>query len=192
MRRVAVSLALLSLLATGCEQNAVLEITLDLPPRPTGEFPTEEEVYAFVQIRDDQLPFGDGWAREPRDYAGTRLTDERQEVRYSAVSSRDDIGLHMKVRFCSGTGPQAPFCGSEDESSCTMSRAVWLELERPFYLGKRTAWRDGEAIPEVPAAECPDDRPVQVVGKCEIEGCIEAIPGSGTFCRRSDGTHFCE
>lgn len=192
MRIARAAFVLMTLLASGCEQNAVLEITLDLPARPEGELPAEDDVYAFVQIRDDQLPFTDGWAREPRDYAGTVLTDERQQVHYSAVSSRDDIGLNMKVRFCSGTDPKAQFCGDEDERSCTMSRAVWLSFERPFYLGKRTAWRDTDAIPEVPEPECPDSRPIQMVGKCEIEGCIEAIPGSGTFCRRSDGTHFCE
>lgn len=184
-------LALGALLLAGCQQNAVFELTLELPPRDGDAFETDVEQNAFVQIRSDDYAFDTGWGRESdRDYHGTRLEDDHQEVHFSVVTTDDERGLRMKVRFCPGNEPEDRFCISQDEASPS-ARALWYELERPFHLGVRTFWE--ERIDAVPPPQAPADREPVFVDACAIRAprCIGGPPG-GNYCGDDGETHVCE
>lgn len=184
-RCAALVAASVAVLASCTDPNAVLEVSLDLPPRP-ADVPPGEEVYAFVQFRGAEVALDDAWPADQRDYPGRALGPARQTVSFSLISETDDLAVHTKVRFCRGLGDDAARCVADDERSSD-ARALWFAIERPFHLGERTRWT--HAIAAVPTSP-PTIDGVTAVGKCEIEGCVDAVDAS-SFCR-ADGAHFCE
>jgi len=169
MTRLLSALAL-AIVLSGCPENAILEIELDLPPANTME-----QQFALTQMRrGDMNPFNEDWAGE--DLPAIQLGAERQVDRISLVSDDDEVDVHIKVRFCS-----TDIC-SELADADAPER--WYQLEHPFYLGHRTEW--AERIEMVPAAK---DTTPTVVERCLIRGCVEGFLRS--YCR-VDGRHLCE
>jgi hypothetical protein len=143
--------------------------------------------YAFAQFRGNEVPFNDSWPGDPRDYPGTLLTDTTQDVEYSVVTEDDSLGVHLKIRFCSGLTNDAASCVEADELSAD-AKAVWYSIDQPFYIGERTELE--LVIDEVPAGR-PAESDVVMVDKCTVKGCVDSVGMSGDFCR-TDRTHFCE
>lgn len=186
-------IALGGLWLAGCEQNAVFELTLQLPPRDEAAAEPGEDLHALVLIRDETYEFTTAWdpsVGSKRDYEGRTLGDDHQEVQFSVVTGDADLGLHAKVRFCAGNDPGAPLCTSHDPGSPT-ARAIWYDFERPFHRGVRTLWED--RIDAVPEAGSREEREPIFVGKCAIRApaCIDG-PKGGNFCESDGETHFCE
>lgn len=154
---------------SGCARNAVLEVELDLPPGPTDRF-------AVVQFETAD-GFDSTWLAQ---YPGTPLGSGRQTVEYSLITESPNERLRVKVNFCT-----TPDCTGLDDTF-DRAPAVWYELERSFYIGERTRWV--VTIDTLPID--PPSAPMSV-GRCQIQGCIEATGTTTTFCRL-DGTHYCE
>jgi hypothetical protein len=169
-RRLALGLA--ALLGLGCARNAVLEVTVELPAGPADRF-------AVVQFETDATDFDTVWARTD-DYAGTALGTTPQSVDFSVVSETPETRVRMKVSFCTTAD-----CSGIDDAPDRVP-AVWYELERSLYVGRRTQWT--ATIDTLPID--PPDVPIDV-GRCEIAGCIEAPETVSHFCRL-DGRHYCE
>ncbi len=167
--------ALLALgsLGSGCTDNAVLELEVDLPANTTGT-----DLYAFIQVRTDELGFDVPWSgADPVD--GFLLSPtERSTQPISIVADAADFERDVRVRatFCS-----APRCDGFGDDRAAESR---LEIEHPFYSLSRTnvMWR----IETVPAMT--DPAPV-FVERCSVAGCRDGT--TSDHCRM-DGTHFCE
>jgi len=171
------ALALVALLASCAEDNAILELDVVLP------VPTDETTqrFAFVQVRTDELGFDIPWSGGDS-LEGFRLSNGTPEERTQQISvvaqpSHYERDIHVRVHFCR-------------ESQCTgigddVAPEARLVVEHPFYSGQRTfaEW----TIDEVPGAAGEPDR----VERCAIAapGCREGM--TTNFCRM-DGTHFCE
>ncbi len=161
--------ALAAVLA-GCNSNAVLELTIDLPP-------TSETVYAFVQVRT-MTDFSARWTgADPLDGFLLEPTPTPQPISIVGMPGDYDEDVLVRVTFCS-----SPRCDGFGDDRAPERR---LRIEHPFYELKRTRVR--WTIDDVPM-ETPADP--DVVERCEVEGCREGT--TRDFCRRSDGTHFCE
>lgn len=167
MRR-SLPLALLSLVA--CNTNAVLELTIELPP-------TTETVYAFVQFRT-MTDFSARWTgADPLDGFLLAPTPTPQPISIVALPGDFDEDVLVRVTFCS-----SPRCDGFGDDRAPERR---LRIEHPFYELKRT--RAVWTIDAVPTDTPPDP---DVIERCSVEGCREGT--TRDFCRRSDGTHFCE
>jgi hypothetical protein len=198
----------LALLATGCAQNAILELQVDLPPAP---LPSDGgSWFAQVQVRRaSDHPFDIPWmGGEDQVF---ELGDTRQWGCISVVSGSQELDLHLRVRFCRAEDCLDLLDGTPRERLYT--------LEHPLYIGRHTYYRITD-IGEVPdcatdgdcggigacisgvcgcgsAADCggggltcEGGTCLRTVGRCAIEGCIEGV--STTFCSVEDSTHFCE
>ena len=169
-----VSFALLSLVASACARNAVLEMEIGVPPQPAGPLR-----FAVVQVETDAQPFEGDWVSS-NDYAGAPLQATPQVVRYSVVSEDPDTVVQVKVSFCTTEDCSAL------EDAADRTPGLWYRLERSLYIGQRTRWSPViDAVPADPPVE-----PIEV-DKCAIEGCIRADGSETSFCRLS-GEHFCE
>lgn len=172
MLRRASALALACGLFAGCAETGVLELQIMLPPKPAGD---TERLFALVQVRrSTDHPFEVDWLGE--DGAAIEL-GEAPILHQTSVIGRDPgVDVHVKVRFC-----RAPSCDALVDASAP---ELWMALEHPFYVGRRTAW--ATCIATVPTA-----RPLQplAVDRCDIHGCT--VGSSSTYCS-SDGQHFCE
>lgn len=176
-------------LAAGCADNAILEVTLDLPPSgalvvdggvvDAGPMPARR--YAFVQIRRAaEFDHAVAWSGTDPETIELDPT-ERTIADYSVVSTDEATDVHVKVQFC-----VHPQCISPEDMAVPSAPAVWYALEHPFYIGKRTFW--DARIDVIPGPASPTMEVLQV-GKCEIEGCISGV--TDDFCR-IDGRHWCE
>lgn len=176
-----------ALLLAGCGQNAFLELEIDLPP---NAFAMKGDRYANVRIVSGQVPFDQDWqidtplpAPKLDPSAPTKLP-----ISVEGSSSSETVPVRVKVRFCKS-------------ADCTMigddqAPEVRLEIERAFYLGKRTSytWTIG-CVPNVagqtdapPACDVPQDT-ATTVPKCKVAGCRTGSPTSG-YC--VGDKHFCE
>ena len=167
MRR-GVALALFALV--GCNTNAVLELTIDLPP-------TTDTVYAFVQVRT-MTDFSARWTgADPLDGFLLGAAPTPQPISIVGQPGDFDEDVLVRVTFCS-----APRCDGFGDDRAPERR---LRIEHPFYELKRTRARwTIDAVPMATPAD-PD-----VIERCSVEGCRDGT--TRDFCRRSDGTHFCE
>lgn len=166
--------ALVATLGTGCARNADLELTLTLPPQPTGA-----ATFAYVQFERPPVAFGSEWAGTT-DLDGIRLASEPLDVTYSVLTEDVASPLRVKVRFC-----RSARCVGEPDAG-----AIWYELEQPFHRGQRTHWsRVIVSVPPRGTAPCA----AEVIDRCAIRGCVTVFPPIDPirFCR-ADGTHFCE
>lgn len=162
----------LLLLAQGCTASAVLELEIVLPVVPSGmpAFVRPQARKADVEFTADWLGTGD-----PQPIALS--TDDRVLDHVSIVSDDELTDLRVKLTYCS-------------TASCTELESMvygeaWYELEHPFYLGKQTRYTLDAGV-DMPVG---DPAAPLVVGRCDIEGCVEGELSS--FCR-IDGRHLCE
>lgn len=205
---------LLALLAVGCDQNAILELQVQVPAAPDGD---PRAWYAQIQVRNaDGHPFSTVEGR-PLPWMGgsdsmVTLGDEPLWECISVISNDETLDVHVRVRFC-----RSENCGNLEDSN---PPERLYSLEHPFYLGRRTYHRI--VVPGNPdctsTADCTEDAVgvcidercscatdtdcgagyrcepasgcVEEVGRCSIEGCIEG--DSSEFCSMETGLHFCE
>jgi len=177
----AVALGILCAALSGCGQNAVLELTIDLPPLETGEWCDDPDYvgmaprFAFVQPRASDNPFSDEWP--PDDLPPIELGTARIEDHVSVVTDDTSLDVHLKIRFCHGEA-----CGVFCDAT---SPEHWFVLEHPFYEGHRTSY-------EIVINSIPTMRPAEpeVVERCRIRGCLTGTP-LGSYCTM-DGRHVCD
>ncbi|MEM9073213.1 MAG: hypothetical protein AAGE52_32210 [Myxococcota bacterium] len=165
-----------ALMALSCSPNAILELTVELPP---GNPP--EQAYAFVQISNETIDFDMFTVGSSDRLDGFLLTEETTTQQISVVAEPGDYSrrLAVRVRFCSD-----PRCvGLGDDRGIRERRLI---IDRAFYELKRTNFR--WVVPEIPEADSVPE--VDVADRCDVGGCRDGTTSSG-FCR-SDGTHFCE
>ncbi len=215
MRR---ALVIGALLLSGCAQNAVLELQVQVPPAPDPSTPR----YALVQVRRaDATGFGVAWTGD--DPPGVALGQQAAWVCTSVESHDETVDLDVRVRFCGSAT-----CDALGDDTAPELR---YHIAHPFYIGRHTYWSAQiAAVPECmvdsdcpagvcvaarcscttdtdccpggdcsacggssgePCATC-EGQPascVEQVGRCQVEGCI---PGrTNNFCA-GDGRHFCE
>ena len=141
-----------------------LLIEIEMPPADADGVP-----YASIRAADETYPFeipwpGDAPTEEP---LGTARSFACLEVRGAPGST-----VHVRARLCEG-----PSCLDPDVEAPTLEMAI----EDAIYRGKTThvqmRWEDGVGE-------------VTTVSRCEVAGCIEGE--STSYCRATDGSHFCE
>jgi hypothetical protein len=182
--------AVVLLVASGCVQNAVLELDLELPPAdqvpPNGE---REAPFALTQVRDGTIDFGgtvSQW-KGADDPAATMLGEAPHLEKISVVTEDASLDVNIRVSFC--TAEACNVFGDDHPGE------VQITVEHPFYIGERTSLAiriaPGGDV-DVPTGGDDATRILRhTVGRCEIRGCV-AGDDSGTYCRMTDGTHLCE
>ena len=163
-----------ALAASGCAQNAVLEVELSMPANPAGEPPR----FAYVQAQSsDTVSFDETWAG--RDLLGVPLGSEPTTDAISLVT--DDAAVMPRA-----IGLRVRFCVTEDCTGLGDDRApeARFRIERGFYQGRFT--RLELVIDALPVPGTPTRRDL---GRCEVEGCT--VGSTSDFCTTS-GAHFCE
>jgi len=156
-----------------CADNAILEVELDLPPRPSTT-----PLYAFVQARAaDKFPLPDPWGGS--DLGAVELGDARYVDSISLLTSETNVDVNIKVRFC-----EDPRCTSIPDDNAP---ECWFHLEHPFYVGKRTFW--SARVAAIPMDGDAHHRTEVLVDRCQIRGCVEG--DLSDYCR-VDGRHLCE
>ena len=175
------SLLLAATLGSGCTLNAAFELEIGLPPGPTAG-PT---MWALLQPRNAaENPFPDVWRGDDLDPIEL-IPSMPQTDRISILSSREDVDLALKVRFCiSQTCTEL----ADDEAP-----ERWIEFEHPFYIGARTSWKPPMDSPEITVIPPPrmmmETLPILDIPRCSIRGCVDGELSS--YCR-TDGRHLCE
>jgi hypothetical protein len=165
-----------SFLVSGCAQNAIFELTLDVPP------PVGERSRVVIEARTGDADFSTDW--QQTQITGIPLTPAvRNSITASFEASGDDIvgQLKVKVRFCVD---ERCLDTADGPMSAPEQR---YEFDRVFYQGRYTTYA-------VTLDELPDPSmapPVEPVDKCSIAGddCWEGAPVTNNCL---DGTHFCE
>jgi hypothetical protein len=188
----AVLLALLAATAlggAGCiEKNAYLELELVFPadPRVTGDTAARQ---AVVRANTADVSFDEDWESSEALSAVQLDPKEPTKLRVS-VEGREEIEtkpVRIKVRFCTD-----PSCaGIHDD----VAPEVRFEIERAFYLGKRTSLTlTVDCIPNVASETDPPpicatkNEAVSTIPKCSVAGCREGV--TTNYC--ASDKHFCE
>ncbi len=164
--------ALVAVSTSGCAQNAVLDMQLMLPS--AGGSATR---FAIVQVRRPEgHEFDDEWLGD--DVDAFELGD-RPTLAQLSVDTTDPItDLRVKVLFC-----ETRTC---DALADARPPQLWFELERPMYLGRRTAW--AACIVSIPSGT---PEMATRVDRCQVHGCIEGTPPSWCAGGSTD-RHYCE
>lgn len=169
--RLATAVALLCLLSSGCAQNAILELTVDMPAAD----PLRPNL--VVQALSGEADFTNDWPQSQ--ITGIPLnTTEANLVEISVEGSGDDLlrVLNVRLRFC-----EDPECHAINDGE---PPEVWLTFERAFYQGEYTGYELSLMSPPTMAPSTPT-----TVGKCEVFGCVEGSSETG-YC--IDDVHHCE
>lgn len=176
MRRAAIAhgLILLSVLAVGCAENAILELELQFPPQTAAS-----GQYVVIQALSSETALTPGMS------LGSETTPftlaEETIGRMSLVASGAEITqpLYVGVRFCVDRDCLATGDPQEPDQL--------FRLERAFYLGAYSSVTiDLRGGPTPGLTE---------VGRCEVHGCfMGSRPVAGSCLVNEDGTevHFCE
>lgn len=168
----ALALAGFGLFASGCAQNAALELKILLPPAPTDG----SQVFVLIQPRSAaDNPFEDEWRGDDLE-AIELVPGDTYPDHVSVMSTEDATDLNLKVRFCA-----SPNCTDIEDDTAP---ELWYALGHPFYIGERTSW--STTISEIPTER---DTAPEEVDRCQIEGCVDGPLSS--YCR-GDGRHLCE
>jgi hypothetical protein len=185
MRRLLIAMVVL-VAAVGCADNAILEITLDLPPAEDGRS------FAYVQARSK--PGADllaPWSEESSISDFRLRTGERERVTFGVEASGDQIEsrLLLKVRFCDGSRCDSLTDGMQDPAE------QHFDFERAFYRGEFTTYVHEITLMPPPCEPAGGGctHPLELVGKCQVFGCRAGSSSSG--CTGDDGMgarHFCE
>ena len=182
-------LAAAALGATGCiEENAYLEVELVFPadPRATGGTATRQ---AVVRVNTGDVSFDEDWESSEA-LSPVQLDQKQPKELQISVEGRAEIEtkpVRIKVRFCTD-----PSCvGIHDDTA----PEVRFEIERAFYLGKRTSLTlTAECIPNVATQTDPPpicatkNEAVSTIPQCSVAGCREGV--TTNYCASS--RHFCE
>jgi hypothetical protein len=180
MNRVLVAAALFA--SSGCARNAFLELTIQLPKNHD----TMNKRYAVTQVMAGP-DFKVQWA-DDNAIAAVLLdanNPSTQKLSIEGNSDNESQKLGVKITFC-----KDPNClALGDEKAPTTG----LEIERAFYIGKRTnfTWTidcipPGDGV--APVTGCTPELP-KVVEKCKVGGCVGGPPTSN-YC--IGGKHRCE
>lgn len=165
------------MLACGCGETAVLELTLDLPRD------AEEREFVYVQARSGMQPFEDVWSNQSS-FAGIALAPSSQRVDLSIVAEPEQLEsvVRLKLRFC-----RAPICDHPLDPSGLSEQ--WVEIERAFYDGERTELTIAVlAVPTPCETTACVEAGLRMIDKCAVRGCSD--DPDGPFC---DGErHLCE
>lgn len=189
-RSLAVALlAACAVSSTGCiEKNAYLELELVFPadPRATGSVAARQ---AVVRVNTGDVSFEEDWESSEA-LSAVQLDPKEPKKLQVSVEGREEIEtkpVRIKVRFCTD-----PSCvGIHDD----VAPEVRFEIERAFYLGKRTSLTlPIECIPNVPAETDPPpacataNEAVSTIPRCSVAGCREGV--TTNYC--ANDRHFCE
>lgn len=182
-------LAASALGGAGCiEKNAYLELELVFPadPRASGSTAARQ---AVVRVNTGDVSFEEDW--ESSEALSAVALDPKEPTKLQvSVEGREEIEtkpVRIKVRFCTD-----PSCvGIHDD----IAPEVRFEIERAFYLGKRTSLTlPVECIPNVatetdpPPACALENEAVSTIPRCSVAGCREGV--TTNYCASS--RHFCE
>jgi len=172
-------------LSLGCiERNAYLELTVTFPK---DESTTQAARYGVVRVNTGDVSFDADW-ESSEVVPPVRLSRTQSTKQQISVEGREEIEtqpVRVKVRFC-----RDPNCvGINDDHA----PEVRYEIERAFYLGKRTSLSlSVDCIPNVPTEMDPMcaimDQSVVTVSKCSVAGCREGV--TSNYC--TGNVHFCE
>jgi len=165
-------LLLPALFAAGCAENAILELSLDLPPTDGIR------QYAFLQARSGEPSFEDTWSGDGSTDGLALAASGRTDAVVSIEASADqaDQELRVKLHFCTSQRCTALADGSAPE--------VRIRFGRAFYVGEyTTAEVMVDSVPASGSISALD------VDHCLVGGCRA---GETSYYCRADGTHFCE
>ena len=188
-RALAAALLAAALGSTGCiEKNAYLELELVFPadPRATGGTAARQ---AVVRVNTGDVSFEEDWESSEA-LSAVQLDPKEPSKLQVSVEGREEIEtkpVRIKVRFCTD-----PSCvGIHDD----VAPEVRFEIERAFYLGKRTSLTLTVAcIPNVAAETDPPptcatkNEEVLTTPRCSVAGCREGV--TTNYC--ANDKHFCE
>jgi hypothetical protein len=168
--------------AGGCAQNAILELTEQVPADPAATSTSPR--YALLQAHTGES-FDAMWAGSGG-IEGTALSATTPTTLHVSVVADDSAvqlaKLAIRVRFC-GT----PACTGPGDDNASEVRYVF---DRAFYRGKVTR----KTLPPITALPTGTPTPTSpvptVIPKCEVEGCVEGA--TMNFCHADGVTHFCE
>lgn len=173
---------LFALLMLGCARNAFLELEVDLPKNDRTS-----DRFAVLRVVTGDTPFEQEWQGD-NPIPPVKLTSAPTIQRVSVESTSDSETKPIRVK--------ARFCKSATCTAIGDDRApeAWLEIERAFYIGQRTAFRWAiDCVPSTADDPAPmtcavANKTTNVVGKCKVEGCRSGTTTS--FCVGT--THYCE
>ncbi|MGE0784512.1 MAG: hypothetical protein AB7S26_02410 [Sandaracinaceae bacterium] len=171
MRCMRVAVSSLAILAVGCAQNAILELTADVPDAATvGVAPGAFAVLTFHQEATLPASFPVG----PEEALPLPPIGEAV-ARVSVIASRDlALPLFVAVRYCSNES-----CGGLGDPNLASGPAI-VRYERAFWQGEYTRHR--LVLPTMAGT-------TTEVGKCEVIGCTE---GDDPVSACDGALHFCE
>jgi hypothetical protein len=174
--------------ASCIEQNAYLEVELIFPadPRATSSVPARK---AVVRVNTGDVSFEEDWESSEA-LSAVQLDPKQLSKLQISVEGREEIEakpVRIKVRFCTD-----PSCvGIHDD----VAPEVRFEIERAFYLGKRTSLTlPVECIPNVATETDPPptcavkNEAVSTIPRCSVAGCREGV--TTNYC--ASDKHFCE
>lgn len=152
-------------LLCACNQYAVLDAELDLPPQPTGP-----ELFVQVQAARANLPFELDW-EGATSLETVRLGPTRQIYQFSLRTRDPDTDVHVRVRFCRERGCTfIPAFG--DDALADPVAEVQYVVERPFYVQARsptvTTWRATIGTP-------PRCQTCTTPEECAFGECVEGV-----------------
>ena len=162
-----------------CNQVAVMDGVLDLPPQPTEGPP----LFVQVQAARSALPFETDWGGATS-LASVSLGPTQQTYEFSLSTRSPDTDLHVRVRFCRDRSCTfVPLLG-EDAIPDPVSEVRYV-IERPFYIRARspavTMWQ--ASVADVPRCQTCDGGVdcglgECIEGVCRVEsGCVAAAQG---------------
>lgn len=174
-------LALVALLAlAGCAENAILELTVELPDAATAGAPGA--TFALVQVAvgrsdDPRSLFRVGSTSD----ASFALSSAPSTERMSVVAGGADLTepLTVRVVYCRERG-----CLPRDED-----RVAYFEIERAFYQGRYT---QVDLLVLTALSTLADPATVTRIERCDVEGCREGNPTTWCEVTLPDAPHFCE
>lgn len=182
---LSLSLAPLAGLASGCAQNAIFEVYVELPPTVMIEGGGEARfarIVALPIVTSSDTTFDGSRSRV------VPLTGSRQFLGLTLMRGGGFQGSAVTVRvlYCEAEADCDPvqpeqWAGSED-----------LVFEHAFYVGQNTCYAhelsdddltDGLALPTSQTE----------VGVCQVGGCTtdDFVAASADFCRLGTAQHFC-
>jgi hypothetical protein len=183
-------LAAAALASAGCvEKNAYLELELDFPADPRASANGGDARNAVVRVNTGDVSFDEDWESSEA-LSPVRLDPKQPTKLQVSVEGRAEIEtkpVRIKARFCAD-----PNCvGIHDD----IAPEVRFEIERAFYLGKRTSLTlTVDCIPNVATETDPPptcaigNEAVSTIPKCSVAGCREGV--TTNYCANSK--HFCE
>ena len=175
MKRLALSLAIL---LSGCAENAILELTLELPP--AADVGRADATHVVVDVATDgseEVPPDSAFPLSGAFRAAAADAPNRVPVSLVAGGERLEAPLWVRVRYCG-----APDCAAIGDDA---PPTAYVRIDRPFWLGQVS-----EATAALPGPW--DDPEVARLAKCDVRACADPRFTSGEPTCTGDGRHWCE